>query len=679
MPAIRLNAFTTGIAPAVAPELLQDTGAQIATNCRLHSGDIEPLHAGDPAYTTRVPGAIKSVFRISDEVGSTWLAWANEVDCVKGPITGLSRYPYTGDGEPRVTTHALATQGGGDTYPNQFRVLGLPAPLTAPSVSASGGSGMGVSRYYTYTFYDDWNQESAIAPLSPLLVGKVDDTWAITDMDDAPPNTGGISNVTFVGSLVTVTSAVSHYNRVGEKITIAGVTSVTGVNGTWTLTAVNTSTKTLSFYVVGTPSGTYDNLTDTTDTWARVAPFGPCTKRLYRTSGTTAQFQLVAEGITGSTYSDTLLDDQILGDELISADWTLPPVNLLGLCVHPSGALVGFAGNELCFSEPFQIHAWPESYRLRTDYPIRAVAVYGSNVAVATSGTPYVAYGSEPGQFALQSYNGAYPCLSRRSMVSTLIGAVYASPDGLVQLSDNGAEVITANLYSRAQWQAMSPEWMAGAYAGGSLYYTAQPKDPVTGLPTETKILEFGKAHIEIDVAPTALYTDAQNGRLHYVLGDTVYAHDQPSRRFFYQDWKSKEFYLPEPRMLTAAKVVFDTAIPQAQINAVQAVYDAGYAANAALIATEDVNGSVNAHALNTYEVNGDAMQPLPDLSNSTARVTFNLYADGQLKYSTVVRDSKPFRLPSGYRALRYSVRLTSTCRIKQVELADNPTELKRA
>lgn len=672
MAAIRVHAFE-GIAPNIEHHLLKDGMAQVASNCRLRSGGLNPLNGGSPVATTTVAGEIQAVFRISEDPNEAWLAWASPVNCVKGPITGLGRYYYSGDGEPRVTTYALASNGGAGDYPNQFRALGLPSPVTAPSVSPSGGVGAAVSRYYCYTFYDDWDQESAISPLTAMITGKVDDTWAVSGMDATPPNSGDITALTYVAESVTITTTNTHFNRIGETIVIAGVTTVTNVNGTWTLTAVNIASKTMTFSVSATPTGTYNNATDTTDTWTRKAPFGACTKRLYRTSGSTSQFQMVAENISTTTYNDTLLDANIPGDELISTDWAMPPVDLAGLSLHPSGALIGHSGNELCMSEPYQPHAWPTAYRLRTAYDIVGSGVFGTNIGVATAGQPYLVTGSEPGQMTMDSFDAGYPCLSARGVATTLTGVVYSSAAGLVQIDTSGANLLTADLYSLEQWGDLVPSTAVGAHASGVLYYLFTPagEDPT--------MLVFGENHTTAVIPGTALYADKQDGVLYYVVGDSIYAFDQPSVAFLTQDWMSKEYLLPEPVTMTAAKVYFGSTISEGELAALQAAYDAVIAANTAILAAGTGGGELNASALNVYEVNGSALETPTDPSNAVNAVSFSLYVDGEFKYSVVVTDNKVFRLPSGYKSTRFAIRMSSTCRITAVELAENPMELKRA
>lgn len=675
MGALRISPFA-GIAPKIAPELLPENGAQFAVNCRVNTGDLSPLRGPSTVGSTTVSGTPQSIFRIDEDAGTAWLAWVNDVDCVRGPITGLGRYYYTGDGVPKLTTLALAINGGANDYPKLFRALGVPKPITDPSVAPSGGALADVSRFYQYSFYDDMDQESAFSPVSALTTGKPDGTWAITAMDAAPPNSGGITAVTYVGTTVTITAPATHFNRIGDVVTIAGVTTVTNVNGTWTLTAANSVAKTMSFVVTVAPTGVYNNGTDTTDTWTRTAPWGTCTKRLYRTSGTLAQFQLVAEGIATTTYNDTLSDAAIPGDEAISADWDLPPSGMLGIAVHPSGALVGFTGNELCFSEPLQPHAWPTRYRLRTNYRIVAIAVYGSTVAVATEAVPYLAQGYEPGQITLQDMKEPAPCLYKRSMVGVPDGAIYSANDGLMKVGDAGVENLTLlTAYTREQWRAMNPATMRITYAGGVIYIAYSKSGQ------SQRLLILADALTEAEIDADGLYTNPFDGDLHYVKDGGIYSFDSDDSRLLFQNWKSREVVLPSPQTWTAARVRFESEIDQGILDALQAAYDATVVANAAVVAavaggTGTSHGALNGGSMNALLVNGSLIEAPVDPGNTAFEVSFTLYADGALKYSRVVTDDAIFRLPGGYRASRYAIELSSATRIKRVEFGTNPEAL---
>lgn len=677
MTVARISPFA-GLAPKVAPELLPDNGAQVAVNCRVNTGDLSPLRGSTAAGSTTKAGTPTSIFRIDETAGAAWLAWVNDVNCERGPITGLGRYYYTGDGVPKATTLALATDGGLLDYPKLFRALGVPKPVTKPTVTPSGGALADISRYYMYSFYDNWNQESAFSPISDMTTGKPDGTWAIAAMDAAPPNSDDISAITYVGTTVTITGALTHFNRVGDEVTIAGVTTVTNVNGTWTLTAADSTAKTMSFVVDVAPTGVYNDATDTTDTWTRTAPWGTCTKRIYRTSGTLAQFQLVAEGITTATYDDTILDSNPLfpGDEAISATWDPPPVGLTGIASHTSGALVGFDGNELCFSEPFQPHAWPPEYRLRTSYPIMAIAVYGSTVVVATEALPYVAQGYEPGQMALDDLKEPAPCMAKRSMVGVPDGALFAGSDGLMKISAAGVENLTIQTaFTKEQWRAMNPATMQLAYAGGVVYIT------YTRTGSAQRLLILADALTEAEIDADGIYTNPFDGYLHYIKDGAILSFDSDDSRLMLQDWKSKEVVLRSAETWTAARVSFESEIDQAILDALQAEYDATVAANTTIMdgvvaGTRTSGGALNGMSLNARSVNASMLAATTDPGNTAAEVTFSLYADGALKYALVVTDDKIFRMPGDYLARRYAVRVSSATRIKSIELGPNPQSL---
>jgi hypothetical protein len=83
--------------------------------------------------------------------------------------------------------------------------------------------------------------------------------------------------------------------------------------------------------------------------------------RIYRSvaGASTNTYLFVAQiAIATSSYADTLTTAQ-LGSAIQTIGWTPPPSNLAGLVALPSGALAGFAGNTVYFSEPYSPHAWP--------------------------------------------------------------------------------------------------------------------------------------------------------------------------------------------------------------------------------------------------------------------------------------------------------------------------------
>src|SRR5687768_9913211 len=174
--AFRLEGFS-GLVPRLARQLLAPNQAQVATNCNLTSGDLRPRNGPLHVFTPIVEGDVKSMFRMEKDGNEKWLAWDKDVDVARSPVADNAerRFYYTGDGEPRVSDFDTATAGAGP-YPSGCFVLGVAPPVTAPTVTPSGGAGATVSRAYCYTFVTRWGEESAPSPASTVVSGKTDGT-----------------------------------------------------------------------------------------------------------------------------------------------------------------------------------------------------------------------------------------------------------------------------------------------------------------------------------------------------------------------------------------------------------------------------------------------------------------------------------------------------------------------
>ena len=657
MIAIRLTGFQ-GIKPRVSPRLLPDAVAQIAANCRLTTGEITPLKQPAVVATPTTPGPLRSIYKTE----TVWLSWNKDVDVVRSPLPGVRKYIYTGDGEPRITTDAMAGYGGGGNYPAQARSLGVPKPQTAPTVTPSGGSAADVTRFYAYTFYDDWNQESATSPVSALTTGKPDGTWAISGMDTAPASSGtGTVSVSSGVTTFTNSGSAKHWLRVGDEVVIGGAT-----------VAVSEIVSPSVFKVPGDFTGQ--------TSWVRKASWGTCTKRLYRTTGSTGQWQLVAENISGTSYNDTLTDAQIPGDELVTASWELPPTDLKGVIALPTGVLAGFSGTEICFSEPFQPHAWPPEYRMRSQgYPVVSIGVYTSGIVVGTTGVPMVILGHEPGQMMAQPAEGAYPCLSKRSMVSLGDRVAYATTHGIVTIGDNGVDILTKDWFTRDEWVLYLPETITAVAVRGRLYLMcgAEGEKPIL------LIFDYldGTGLTTAYINATAMFGDLVTGKLFIsdVPNYDIREFDPVDGLYMPQDWMSKEFVVPEPINLGAAKVNFESRFSQQDIDNLQAAYDAAVAANLALIASGDVGGSIGWNEIGGGTIGGSNLLEVYLPTLESPGVTFTLYVDGVAVYSRVLNTSNGFRLPSGYKADTFAVRVQGQSLVKSIELAETMQGLKNA
>jgi hypothetical protein len=256
-------------------------------------------------------------------------------------------------------------------------------------------------------------------------------------------------------------------------------------------------------------------------------------KRLYRVESG-GQYQLVTEltAATG-TYTDNVLSEQ-LGLAMESLKWDAPNPAMQGLTVLPNGILAGFFENTLAFCEPYLPHAWPISFQLAFNDPIVAIAAISGGLIVTTTGQPWLVTGSSPEAMAQMMLDVNQPCLSKRSMVDMGGYAIYAGHDGLIAVGGTEAQVITSQVLTREQWQALNPSTIhgyrydrayLGFYDGGSFLFT-----PGQGI-------EF------YDTVASAGYYDLSDDILYLIQGADITQWDKGNPLTY--TWRSKIHEIP--------------------------------------------------------------------------------------------------------------------------------------
>lgn len=342
-------------------------------------------------------------------------------------------------------------------------------------------------------------------------------------------------------------------------------------------------------------------------------------KRIYRSStvGNTAQFQYVAEvPVAQSSYIDTVAQAN-LGELLPSEGWEAPPAGLKGLRVMANGAAVGFAGRTVHFSEPNLPHAWPHKYTI--DFDIVGIATFGQTVAVLTTAYPFLIQGVDPAAMTPTRLEVPQACVSKRSIIETGDGVIYASPDGLVSLGA-GVDVITKGLFSRDQWQAYVPSSMDSYLYNGRIHLVYS-----TGTSRGLLILDLSgqgavltTCNLNSSTQFSGGYYDPSTDTLYLAQGSNVVRFDRGSP--VTATWRSKVFRLPWPQSMAV--------------------------------------GQVRA-----------ASYP----------VVLRVYADGALKVTKTISDNNHFALPGGFRALDWEFEIDASSEVSEVNLATSAAELKAA
>lgn len=403
-------------------------------------------------------------------------------------------------------------------------------------------------------------------------------------------------------------------------------------------------------------------------------------QRIYRaqTGKTGTQLYFIAERAASTGNFVDNVSPELLQEPLPSAGWNAPDAGMTGLIALPNGMMAAFLGKQLCFSEPYRPHAWPEAYRLTMDYDIVGLGAFASSIIVATQGTPYIVNGTAPETMVSERIEQNLPCINARGIVDLGYSVVYPSHDGLVQVTPSGAVVITARMFSRDDWLRLNPYGMVADQYNGR-YHTSYSYSDVNGLEYRgTFILDLTGEQpflIRTDVQPSAMYYDLPTGQLYLLVGNSIFEWDALSEPSATLSWKSKLFVLPKPTNFGAILVESDTALTPEQVAAIEAEIAAIMAQNAIIFAQPSISGELGGSALNAFELNGDELLPIPTLSRT---VSVSIYADRKL-VATVGNVNKMARLPSGFLAQQWEIEVSSDMAITQITMAGTGAELAGA
>ena len=671
MTARNLRAFGGGLAPRIDKRLLRDDQAQIATDVVITSGALQPLRAIQDLYTSAKAGSLMSAHRLTASNGTdVWLAWTSDVDAVRAllPNDSSQRVYYTGDGEPRVTDRTLATGLSDNKYPNTAYVLGVVRPSTTPTLGTiSGGSGATETRSYVYTFVSKTTladgslmEEEGPPSLRVTSSGKVDDTWTVNVGQTSLNNSNTISSKTHSSGISTVNGPANStlYLRAGEYVVAS--------SARYLITEVTSTT----VFKVADPSNAFPG----SGTWTRDAQHNTTgmVKRIYRSNGGD-YFKVADVSLATTSYNDATLAASLPGPTLVSSEYELPPADLKALIALPNGTLAGISGNALCFSEPYQPHAWPPSYRKYANYNGVSLGNLGTTVVMTTEGSHYVANGTDPSAVTFEAATTAYPCVSKRGTVSLPVGVAWPTHEGLAVQGPGGAFVVTRSMFTRREWVDIQPATLFaavydGRYVGSYVRAGSAVREIMILDPSDQSAL-FASS-----IQCSGLHSDRRSGKLYVLANAKVSEWDAATRML--ADFLSKEFVEARPMVLTAAVVDADFSMTEGEIAALQAIYSAVAAANVAKAATAFgwKGGEIGFVPLCRLPFCGAPFQSLP--ATAYDQLGFYLYVDGRPLFYKNVTTDRAFRLPAGYKSDNWSVRIRANVAVRAVTLANNMQEL---
>lgn len=468
-----------------------------------------------------------------------------------------------------------------------------------------------------------------------------------------------------------VYTMVSEY---GEEGPPSPPTLATGNAGTWELTAMDTTV----------PDAANRNITN---------------KKIYRTvpGNVSTSFFFVAEiTLAASTYSDAETDLTVAANSLLeSITFIEPPTTMEGFVVMPNGYLVGWAGRRILMSEPYRPHAWPAEFELSTEFDIVGMAVFGATLVICTESQPYYGQGVNPRSFTTQKIDAVEGCLSRRGIVSTTVGVLYPSINGLVLASGSGVSVITHQLFTKEEWALKLPDQLYAAQLGlqyiafssQSVGFMFDPTNPTARL-------------VDLDnyVNVEGIETDRYTGNINLLQNDRVMDWDPEITERQQWRWVSKMYQTPKPLNFGAARLMFDAAVQDTSGSAEDfAAYDS--ALFTAIDALPGVGKRLNTlgggvlggqpakpktglvPTWTTPEtrqpLGGSLLYDVADLQavQSSVRMIIRI-ADDEVVFDAQITDQNIFRLPTGFKSDLWKFELIGNTRVYSLQVAETPNQL---
>lgn len=622
----------SGIAPRIAPRLLPATLAQEALDVKLWSGELRPHYADE--ILQYIPSNIQSIYRYKWKNKTyTWLGWAKSVNVAKGPVYNDENnriYVMANDGTGFLVTDSSLLEDR--DYINGLESKAYAVAIPEPGQSdiwISGGTGSGdiESRSYVYCYVRQWADGTIDVGKSSGPLKNSSDRSRYT-VDVRP---GQVVDMSIVDPLLYADGANVGINKVyiyRSEVTSAGQALYSYVDQF----DINPSRVTNNPAAVWIADGAY-----------------------YK-------------------YSDSKPNTS-LGEACPSIYWDPPVGGLKGLVSLQNGLFAAYKDSTVYVSDWNAPHAWPYEHTVTIDYPIVGLGSFGNTIVVCTEAAPVLITVTDPTNPTTKAIQENCPCVSADSIVNTRNGVIFASQNGLVLINSTSPTFITEKLLTQDEWLPLHPESLKGAFLDNTYYgFFTNPTDTAAGFIFDLDSYTYSTVYNSIvssgmvyTTQPAkVVYNDIEQSQLYvcYPLENGTqyslcsFASDSRINKSF--RWRSKVNVSPQGLFnLSAARVMMTSQPPQKENEHIWEGKLTGSSLAARVMDGEPINGWCKTNEL--------------ELADTTV---FNYYVDGELKYSREVKDSKPFRLPSGFRGETIEVEVKSNAYIHSITLASSMGEL---
>lgn len=599
-----------GMAPKLDPIVLPKDYAQNSVNVAYGSGTLVPIKDALAEVELDSTLTYKTIHKYNTSpTAYEWLSWTTEVDLARDPVYSdtYNRTCITGLYDaPRIFDSSLLGSYTTVSTANSY-LLGLAIPAT-PTIALSGSSTAGTpeTRAYVIAYSRKWTD------------GKIDDgPWS------APAETsGGVAYVDVPPA---------------DSVVVSNIPDAPAGYG---ITEINVYRS-----VAGTTTGQFQ----------LVISFNITSAKAGSVTGVTWN-----SGTSKFTFLDNIATTDLgaVGNNQL---WIAPPTSLTKITSLQNGILAGVSENFVYFSEPYQVHAWPDKYRVAIDRPVVGLGAFGNTLVVCTTAEPYLITLTDPASAVAYPVKESAPCVSGRAIVSFRDAVVYPSYSGFYRIDSAGIVNMTQAIADARDIAAYNVATMVSAGLD-TMYY---------GVYLDTngqrKIFSIDMAHPDYglaicDAECTAIVADPVQSVLYVVRkyssnyqAIAKYDRSDVSLRL---TWRSKKFSSQDD------SINFSCArVRHKQSTAEPVVYD---------YTDIELLEAIAARDFNEYPING-----LPGLgAELNTDVIFKYYVDGVLVFTKLVNNSLPFRLPAGIVGHYFEIEIASCCDVYEIDLATSMKEL---
>lgn len=578
MPAISYKNFS-GEVPREQPHLLQDTYAQLCENVELVDGSLTPLKNG-LLLRQMLSNPVRGIFTLD---GIAFYTWSVETLAWQSPIIDdmYNRFFFL---QPSVGTFnvgsTLQMSANGPSPSSQVYRAGVPKAETAPVLALielaefidypgatasaeawyeSNGDEYGRSDVVlnTFTQLREYRFTSPAKPTETPEEAKL----AVKFKFKEASGDEILSATIRAGETARSTAlpgSVEFDLSVNDTACALKISYGVPSDRAYTYTFENDVGEEGAPATPAIISPTYVQAVRIGVTIENAAGFRPLQKvNIYRTYGSSATYlHAKVREVNATTFDDYTNSPEEVGDALASTDWLPSPLGLQGIDLTPGGWFVAFKGNMLYMSEPYRPHAWPYSVPFAS--AIRGVRVGRSTVVVTTADGLYVLNGAFPSNAQPTKVDLPQPGVAQRSMVVVDGGVAYASNDGLVIVEGGQATMAAGNkLFTRKKWR----ERYENALLDASMTFGYHDGCLVMTSKTTNngfviRLDENVGQFTRVTGGYDAMFLLPVTDTLYYSVGSNVYRFN--SGAVMQADWWGKDFIFPTPVTFGAGKIVCD-------------------------------------------------------------------------------------------------------------------------